>query len=324
MMGPMRRFAVGTPRVLVGMVVVAAALIRGGCEPDPVVCTSSGSVAHRDLQYASSPGTSAALQSLDLYTPVRPDGCGPTALVVYVHGGAFVYGDKANRITDKVDLFTGEGWAFASLNYRLVGDPGAGPTNGVYPAAEQDIAAAVAHLHDHAGDYGLDPGATVLLGHSAGAFLVALTSTDGSFLEGAGLGLGDIRCTATLDTTYDIAAQVARGGSEEAMFRNAFGDDPAVWRQASPPHNVAAGKGIPAFRIVTRGTDERIDQSQSFAATLRGAGIAAEVQVASGLDHAGVNAAVGAPGETRITDPLMDFYRGCVDGGVPAAGSGLS
>ena len=81
---------------------------------------------------------------------------------------------------------------------------------------------------------------------------------------------------------------------------------------------------IPAFRIVTRGTDERIDQSQSFAATLRGAGIAAEVQVASGLDHAGVNAAVGAPGETRITGPLMDFYRGCVDGGAPAAGSGLS
>ena len=228
-----------------------------------------------------------------------------------MHGGAFVTGDKANKITDKVKLFTDAGWAFASLNYRLVDDPGSGATNGEYPAAEQDIGAALAYLADHADDYALDPHDIMLLGHSAGAFLVSLVSTDGSFVEGAGIEQGDIVCTAPLDTTYDIPAQVASGGNEEAMYRNAFGDDPAVWKQASPPNNVAAGKDIPAFHIVTRGAPPRVAQSQAFATTLTNAGFDADAQVVRGLTHEEVNAAVGQAGETTVTKPLMDFFRDC-------------
>lgn len=314
----MSRLVISMHRALVVAMVGALTVVAAGCDPPPD-CTSTGSVAHRDLRYANSPGTSANLQSLDLFTPVRPTGCSPAPLVVYVHGGGFVNGDKANKITQKVDLFTGEGWAFASLNYRLVGDPGAGPTNGVYPAAEQDIASAVAFLHGRADQYGLDAHTTMLLGHSAGAFLVALTSTDGSFLEGAGLELGAVSCTAPLDTTYDIAAQIARGGTEEAMFRNAFGDDPAVWSQASPPNNVTPGKDIPAFHIVTRGAPHRVNQSEAFGTTLRNGGVAADVEVVTGLSHEEVNAAVGQAGETTVTGPLMAFYRACVSGD-PVAG----
>jgi hypothetical protein len=101
------------------------------------------------------------------------------------------------------------------------------------------------------------------------------------------------------------------------MFRNAFGDDPAVWDRASPPHNVGAGKGIPPFHIVTRGSTARVAQSQSFGATLRGAGIDAAVQVASGLSHEAVNEAVGKAGDTVVTPPLMAFFRGCATAGIP-------
>jgi arylformamidase len=300
-------------RALLVIIVGSFGLLGLGCDPQvpPPDCAGSGSTAHSGLRYAQSPGTAANLQSLDLYLPVRPAACGPAPLVAYVHGGAFINGDKANQITDKRNLFTREGWAFASLNYRLVGDPGAGPTNGVYPAAEQDIAAAIAYLKAHAVQYDLDSRHVMLLGHSAGAFLVALDSTDGTLLESAGLQLDDIVCTAPLDTTYDIAAEVAQGGTGEAMFRNAFGDDPAVWDRASPPHNVAPGKGIPSFHIVTRGTPGRIAQSQSFGASLRNAGIAADVQVVSGLSHEEVNDAVGNSGDTVVTPPLMAFFRGC-------------
>jgi acetyl esterase/lipase len=229
-----------------------------------------------------------------------------------VHGGAFISGDKSNRITDKVNLFTNEGWAFASVNYRLVDHAGAGPTNGEYPAAEQDVAAAVAYLAAHAPEYRIDPGSMMLLGHSAGAFLVSLVSTDETFLRGAGLDLDDIVCTASLDTTYDIPAQIAAGGNAEAMFRNAFGDDPAVWERASPPNNVSAGEPIPGFHIVTRGLAPRVAQSQAFGSTLRAAGHAAAVQVARGLTHEDVNLAVGQAGDSVITPPLMSFYRQCV------------
>ena len=125
-------------------VALAASCDHGG--PQPQSCRSTGSVAHRDLRYASSPGVVPRLQSLDLYVPARPSGCAAAPVVVYVHGGAFQLGDKANQLADKIELFTKAGWGFASLNYRLVGTPGSGATNGMYPAAEQDVASAVAYL----------------------------------------------------------------------------------------------------------------------------------------------------------------------------------
>jgi acetyl esterase/lipase len=277
-------------------------------EPD---CSSVGSVAHRDLRYDTDPGVVPELQSLDLYVPERPDSCAATPLVAYVHGGGFVTGDKARQVADKADLFTGEGWAFASLNYRLVDDAGSGATNGEYPAAEDDIAAALAYLVEHAGAYDLDPRRIMLLGHSAGAFLVSLVSTDERFVEAAGIELTDIVCTAPLDTTYDIPARIAGGGTEEQMFRKAFGDDPSVWAAASPPANVAPGKGIPAFHLVTRGSAARVAQTQEFATALRAAGIEADAQVVRPLTHPEVNDAVGDPGDTVVTPALMEFYRRC-------------
>jgi acetyl esterase/lipase len=291
-------------------------LAGSACVPGPVVptdpdCTVTGHETRADLRYARSPGTAATLQSLDLYLPTREAGCGPVPTVVYVHGGGFQIGDKANRIDDKVRLFTAQGWAFASVNYRLVGHPGAGPAGATYPAAEQDVADAVAFLADHAADHGLDPGATMLLGHSSGAFLVALVGTDGRFLADAGPGLAGVACVAPLDATYDIAAQIARGGTEEAMYRAAFGDDPAVWEQASPITHVAPGTGIPPFHLVTRGTAPRIAQSRALADALLAAGVPATAHVVHGLSHEEVNEAVGLPGDQVVTPPLLAFLTTC-------------
>ncbi len=298
------------------LVVALPSVLAASCDPtDPppaASCVPTGATAHRDLRFASSLGVAANLQSLDLYVPVRPASCPPAPVVAYVHGGAFQVGDKANQIVDKVNLFTRAGWAFASVNYRLVNNAGSGPTNGVYPAAEQDVAKGIAYLTSHAARYRLDPARIMLLGHSAGAHLVALVSTDGSFLQGTGLGLEDIACTAPLDTTYDIPRHVAAGGLNAAMYLAAFGTDPAVWVKGSPSRNVAAGKGIPSFHIVTRGAPGRVAESKEFGAILSHAGVPAAVQVATGLTHEEVNDSVGRAGDSVITPRLMDFYRSCV------------
>jgi arylformamidase len=301
-------------RLIAFVALLALPLLGTACVPaDPARdCRPTGVVSHRDLRYANTAGVSARFQSLDLYTPVRGSGCAPAPLVAYVHGGAYVKGDKANQITDKVNLFTGAGWGFASINYRLVDAAGSGPGNGMYPAPEHDVAGAIAYLKNHAAAYNLDGSRVMLLGHSAGAFLVALVSTDSTFLRAAGLDLDDVRCTAPLDTTYDIPAQVAAGGTEAAMYTNAFGADPDVWTQASPINNVGRGKGIPLFHIVTRGTAQRIAQSQSFGDALDTAGVPADVQVVRGLTHDEVNDAVGQPGESLVTSPLLSFFRGCL------------
>jgi acetyl esterase/lipase len=293
--------------LLVTSLLAAVAFVA--CDPPPD-CTPTGVTARRDVRYRTTPGVPARDQSLDLYLPVRPEACDPSPLVVYVHGGGFSTGDKGNQIAAKRDLFTGEGWAFASLNYRLA-DESTGAADGRYPAAEEDVAAAVAFLRGRAAFHRTDPERIMLLGHSAGAFLVALESTDERFLEGAGLGLGAVACTAPVDTSYDIPHEIAQGGRQAAMFRNAFGTDPAVWRQASPARNVAAGKGIPDFHIITRGTTHRVSEAQAFATELDDAGVPTQIVVARGMSHAEVNDAIGAPGDTRITPALMAFFRSC-------------
>jgi acetyl esterase/lipase len=95
-------------------------------EPDPV-CDGQGVETTLDVAYRD--GSDVAL---DPYAPVRDDGCDPIPIVVYLHGGGFVTGDKGNRIDDKVELFTGQGWAFASVNYRLAPDA-------QYPGPEEDV-----------------------------------------------------------------------------------------------------------------------------------------------------------------------------------------
>ena len=297
---------------MVALVAVGAV----ACVPPPppsVSCKGTGTVTHRDLRYAQSPGVTPALQSLDLYVPTRPASCGPAPLVAYVHGGGFRNGSKSNKVADKIKLFNDEGWAFTSIEYRLYGNPGSGPTNGAYPAQQEDLASALGYLQTHAAEYRLDPHRIMLTGHSAGAFLVALEATDLSFVQAAGLAPDDIICTAPLDTeTFDVNAQIAGGGSQELVYRAVFGNDPAVWDQASPIKNVAPGKGIGSFLLFTQGGAIRLAGNLQFETALQQAGIAADVVQADPLDHLGVNDAVGKPGDTIVTPPLMSFFRQCV------------
>jgi acetyl esterase/lipase len=92
------------------------------------------------------------MQNMD-YTPV-PGARGPVPLVVFVHGGAWKFGNKDNGSGAwKAPHFTGLGYAFASLNYRLV------PQARVEDQAA-DVAAALAHLIADADKLGIDRAAS--------------------------------------------------------------------------------------------------------------------------------------------------------------------
>jgi acetyl esterase/lipase len=130
-----------------------------------------------DVAYAS---TSAA-QKLDIYVP---DGSGPFPVVVVIHGGGFMVGDKANPALG--DELLDAGYAVASVNYRLAREA-------VYPAQIQDVKAAVRFLRANAAKYNLDPQRIAAFGQSAGANLAATlgTSCGVAALEGAELGNAD-------------------------------------------------------------------------------------------------------------------------------------
>jgi arylformamidase len=259
------------------------------------------------LPYDMIPGTDPNLLSLDIYHDTKTEVKKP--VVVYVHGGGWSIGDKANNIRDKVNLFRGAGYLFVSINYRLSPNPFQtdNPDRIKYPVHNQDVAGAIRWIYDNIEAYGGKPDQLALLGHSAGAHLVALTGTNFRFLDEVGVPRSIIRGVAPIDTRgYEIPPLV-----DDDLYLNAFGNDPIENREASPLFNVEEGTTYPPFFVAKRGSNFRKDFSNRFIAALVDVGT--EVQEVDGsiYDHAGINAAIGQEEESLITDPLLDFLRAC-------------
>ena len=222
-------------------------------------------------------------------------------------------GDKANKIADKVELFTDAGWAFASLNYRLVDDPGAGPTQRRVPRRRTG--------HRRRARVPRRPRERVrarrrteimLLGHSAGAFLVSLVSTDGSFVEGAGIEPERHRL-------HRAARHHLRHPRADRERRHRRGDVPQRVRRR--PGRVAAGvaaeqrrggQGHPRLphrhprcnpRASPRVKPSR-RRSRTPASTPTRRSSAASPTTKSTPPSA-------KPARPLVTKPLMDFYRNC-------------
>jgi len=276
-------------------------------------CEGSGTVAHRNIAYDHIDGVDANLLSLDVYEPKLGADCPAPPIMIYVHGGAWAIGNKTSNVRDKVTWFNEMGWVFVSVNYRLspVDSKTLDPDRVMYPTHNDDVANAVAWVHDHAADYGANADAISIMGHSAGAGIVAALATDEHYLEGVGLALSSIRCAVPLDTAAWDITERATNPSAFDLYINAFGDDPAVWKDASPIEHVAAGKDIPAFFIVTRGSAYRVGLAGGFADALTAAGVTTELLEATGLDHEGVNQAIGAPNDALISPPLGRFLNDC-------------
>lgn len=142
---------------------------------------SSVEPTYKDLAYA----TLSSTQKLDLYLPTS--GGGPFPLIIMVHGGGFMFGDKSDGAgLSGVDQLLAADYAVASINYRLSGEA-------IYPAQIHDVKAAVRFLRANSEKYKLNPKKFGAWGASAGGNLVALLGTTCGVdeLEGSNLGNAD-------------------------------------------------------------------------------------------------------------------------------------
>jgi acetyl esterase/lipase len=128
---------------------------------------------HRDLPYSEQKDRQ---RTLDVYAPADGE---RHPVVVWVHGGGWQTGDKA-EVHQQPQSFVGKGFVFVSANYRLIPDATIQQMAG-------DVAKAIHWVHDHAREYGGDPKAIIVMGHSAGS--VADVS---KFVCGAALGGGNV------------------------------------------------------------------------------------------------------------------------------------
>ena len=244
--------------------------------------------------------------SLDIHAAA---GACDAPVVVWVHGGGYHHGDKANGMRDKAALFNRKGWILVSVNYRLTtaGDP----SSAHFPDHYDDVAAALAWVEDHIADYGGDAGRLALLGHSAGADIVANVAAEPTYLAGQGASADLIDCLAPLDTAgYDKPRASAVEGRQ---WLDALGNNPDYLTETSATLLLRSGEAAPPpdTLSVHRGTPRRQDIALDYLRAVRQAGGETVAVDARSLTHGQVSSRIGAAGDRVMTPPLTRFLRTC-------------
>ncbi len=241
-----------------------------------------------------------ALQKLDYWKPSKIG----SPLVIFVHGGGWKRGDKGNTTgEEKSGHYIQQGYAFASINYRLV------PSATVEQQA-QDVANAIAYLIGQSESLGFDSNRIVLMGHSAGAHLSALVGTDMRYLQQAKLGPNTLRGVIPLDgACYDVPRQIALGGDfMNDTYIQAFGNEKERQLALSPTHHATA-PNAPAFLILHVQRVDGAAQSRALATALQKAGTLADVRGFEGTGlkgHAEINRRLGDP--SYPATPVVDEW----------------
>lgn len=206
-------------------------------------------------------------QRLDLYRPAAHGA--PTGAVIFVHGGGWSSGSRTwYRAQGR--KAAAHGWVAASIDYRLA------PKHR-FPAALDDVRAAVAWVRAHAPELGVDPNRIALVGGSAGGNLALLAGTT---------GVPGVRGVVAWSPPTDLTA--LKGRTLTPLVRDYLGCRAAACatkaRAASPLAQVRAG--APPM-LVANSTHEMIPLSQAtaFAAAARRGGVDIDLRVIEGTKH---------------------------------------
>lgn len=113
-----------------------------------------------DPVYASPGGTPLR------YDLLRPETDAKTPLIVFIHGGGWISGDKSD-LQEIACSFVERGYAAALIQYRLA------PLH-PFPSAVEDVQSFVRFIRAQAGEFGIDAGRIASLGSSAGAHLALM------------------------------------------------------------------------------------------------------------------------------------------------------
>ena len=235
-----------------------------------------------------------AKQRMDVYLPLQADAA---PVIFMVHGGAWRLGDKgASAVVDnKVARWVSKGYILISINYRML--PEAAPLEQAL-----DVTRALVAAQDKAANWGGDPGKFILMGHSAGAHLVALLAAfpDKAYKLGAQPWLGTVLLdSAALDVVQIMENKHAR------FYDQAFGDNPAYWRATSPFH-VLETFAPPFLAVCSNSRDTACTQAEEFAAKARAFRVSVAV-LPQALSHKDINKQLGTEGAyTEAVEAFME------------------
>ncbi|MFH1135764.1 MAG: alpha/beta hydrolase [Pseudomonadota bacterium] len=235
-------------------------------------------------------------QVLDIFTP---EGSGKRPLLLWLHGGGFLSGDKAYyyRICRE---FASKGLVVFNVNYRL-------SPQAQYPDQVRDVHLAVQWALGKARDFGGDPAALFLAGDSAGANLAATYAAladDSALVESFDINpppaRGAIRGLLLFYGVYDLVDLLERDFPYKESLLEAFmGPDKSSYQRrtwlASPQLHLTAG--FPPCFVSAGEIDFAFYQSQRFCEALEARGVPHAKLFFAKMDYPSANHA------------FLNFYR---------------
>ena len=211
--------------------------------------------------------------TLDAYVP---EGAGPFATCILVHGGGFTKGDKQSFIKPLFEPLAKAGFVWFTINYRLA------PQH-QWPACADDVATAIKWVKAHAADFKADPKRIALIGESAGGHLVSWAGVTGE---------GETRVAAVVPfyAPHDLVVQVkmrnALGGLAGLIGSEEMNDATMKKLADMSPMN-RIKPGLPPFLQIHGDKDDKVPHSQSveFEKKMKAAGNSCETITTPGGIH---------------------------------------
>ena len=245
---------------------------------------------HEKIPYKEVNG---AQLTLDVTVPRGP---GPFPVLVYLHGGAWIWGSPVThrKLTHR---FAQQGFLTLSVDYRLAPEH-------PFPAGLHDCIHATHFAAQMAKKWGGDPEQLVIAGDSAGANLAAATAIE----LANNVGAPDIRAVGLLYGVYDFRTDEEADLMTELLYdayldgQSHLVDDPRV----SP---VIKASSLPPAYISVGGEDELIEDAEKLRAVMTEAGKAHEYKVYPGMPHAFVQMEFLPFARTGIKDMTGFLHR---------------
>jgi arylformamidase len=220
------------------------------------------------------------LQQLDVYLPApKTNTKNLSPMVLMIHGG-WKHGDKSARaiVKNKQQYCAQKGFIFISMNYRLL------PNADLF-AQRDDLINAIQFVQQHARDWGGNSKNLIVMGHSAGAHLLALVSA------APPPSLQPWRASIILDSAaLDVPALMQ--APHMKLYDPAFGQDPQTWLQLSPLQQLTR-KAPPMLLVCSSKRKTACSEAQKFSA--RAQQLQRDSQVLpQDLSHREINKDLGA------------------------------
>ena len=254
-----------------------------------------------DVVYAK-PGVKAL--KYDVYSPKRARNL---PVIVIIHGGGWVANDEDIMRGLARELTKGGRFVVFSVDYRWAGKEDGDATSTTMANIIEDVFGAIAHIMEHAKNYGGDPTRIGVTGDSAGGHLSATASLMPNMIGSRGFGKTPgvfefmpsymPKGKTVEQVRTEMMAAIKAAAPSYGIFRaarlNMYTDNPAAddsWKQGvAPLHHIPSAKerAVPQFQV--RGTNDKLvrhDDAQEFLDALVAGGQRAEYIQVGGAGHA--------------------------------------